>query len=357
MIKLLLINLQHFTVILRKFSPEKLIDGPVGRNLEQSAPLRKKSFEEAPGRGAGHQKAMLSSNSGGSGLFSPVRLSRGPSLEPTSNPQEQRGSALFGQLLSCCENWEDICRATIKAHAWHIVLIESGFSVYRIAMFDQNEDMLLIWRDYQGPEKFYVLVMQALNVSPEETGLPPATIASGLKLYHERSLRIQAMGVLGTDGGMLRYQAQLKVEIVSFACSGQSLPVRGGIRTLRFVLTCGLTSASGINHKFDLYCTLWVGAWSSSPSPSEPLLASDFVVPGKVVDGMKTEIASSGNMNPIWRTADCRKVRSREGTDEGGAPNCSVVAWLINKKLVSVHPRHRRRHLFMRYIRLSRMKW
>jgi hypothetical protein len=195
------------------------------QNFAHNVPLRRKSHEaEGLGRGAGYQKAM---NTGAGGLFSPVRLSRGPSLDPTSNPQEQRGAALFGQLLSCCDNWWEVCCATIKAHAWHIVLIEGGCSSYRIAMFENNEDMLRIWRNYDGPERFYGLVAQALNVSPEETGLIPATLVSGLKLYHERSLRIQSMGVLGTEGNMLRYNAELKVEIVSFSCSGSVLPIKG----------------------------------------------------------------------------------------------------------------------------------
>jgi hypothetical protein len=217
--------LQHFTNILRKFSPEKRSNSKMQQNFAHNVPLRRKSHEaEGLGRGAGYQKAM---NTGAGGLFSPVRLSRGPSLDPTSNPQEQRGAALFGQLLSCCDNWWEVCCATIKAHAWHIVLIEGGCSSYRIAMFENNEDMLRIWRNYDGPERFYGLVAQALNVSPEETGLIPATLVSGLKLYHERSLRIQSMGVLGTEGNMLQYNAELKVEIVSFSCSGSVLPIKG----------------------------------------------------------------------------------------------------------------------------------
>jgi hypothetical protein len=218
--------LQHFTTVLRKFAPAK-VDGNTGQHPGSGAFMRRKSHEEGPGRGAGHQKAMLSSSSGAGGLFSPLRLSRGPSLEPASSPEEQRGSALFGQLLTCCENWGGVCCAAIKAHIWHIVLIEGGFSLYRIAMFDNNEDILRIWREYQGPEKFYVLVLQALNVSPEETGLSPATLVSGMKLYHERSLRIQSIGVLGLEGDTLRYNAQLKVEIVSFSCSGPALPTKG----------------------------------------------------------------------------------------------------------------------------------
>ena len=219
--------LQHFTLVLRKFSPEKRTDGKAGQHPAHDPMARRMSRDEGPGRGAGHQKAMRSSNNGAGGLFSPARLSRGPSLEPVSNAQEKRGIALFGQLLACCEHWDGICTATIKAHAWHIVLIRGGFSLYRTAMFDNNEDMLRIWREYQGPEKFYVLVMQALNVSPEETGLSPATLVSGLKLYHERSLRIQSMGVLGAEGDLLRYISQLKVEVVSFTCSGAVLPMKG----------------------------------------------------------------------------------------------------------------------------------
>ncbi len=190
--------------------------------------MRRKSHDEGPGRGAGHQKAMLSSNSVAGGLFSPVRLARGPSLDPAVNPEETRRIDLYSQLLSCCDDWGNVCCAAIKAHAWHIVLVERGFSLNRLAMFDNDEHMLRIWRDYQGPEKFYVLVTQALNFSPEETGLSPATLVSGLKLYHERSLRIQTMGVLGAEGGMLRYNAQLKVEVVSFRCSGSSVTIKGG---------------------------------------------------------------------------------------------------------------------------------
>ena len=332
----LTLYLQHFTIILRKFSPEKRSDSKMEQNLAHTVPQRRKSHEaEGPGRGAGHQKAMLS-NAGAGGLFSPVRLSRGPSLDAASNPQEQRGAALFGQLLSCCDNWWDICCATIKAHAWHIVLIEGGCSSYRIAMFENNEDMLRIWRDYQGPERFYALVTQALNVSPEETGLVPATLVSGLKLYHERSLRIQSMGVLGTEGNMLRYNAQLKVELVSFSCSGSVLPIKGYLWPLLSIINIACHTDLGINHKVDLYCTLWVGAWTSSPCPLEPLLASDFAHPGKVCDGMKTDVANSGEVNPVWRSVASRKVRSREGGGEGGVPNTSVVAWLVNKKLVSL---------------------
>lgn len=209
---------------MRKFSPAKT-DGKVGQPFDD-VQRRKKSLD-GEGRGAGHQKAILSSNSGAGGLFSPLRLSRGPSLEPASSPLDQRGRALFGQLLSCCESWGDVCCAAIKAHIWHIVLTEGGFSLYRIAMFDKNEDFLRIWREYQGPEKFYVLVLHALNVSPEETGLSPATLVSGMKLYHERSLRIQSIGVLSLEGDTLRYDAQLKVEIVSFSCSGSTLPTKG----------------------------------------------------------------------------------------------------------------------------------
>ncbi len=65
------------------------------------------------------------------------------------------------------------------------------------------------------------------------------------------------------------------------------------------------------------------------------LLASDFAHPGKVCDGMKTGVANSGEVNPVWRCAANRKVRSREGGGEGGVPNTKVVVWLINKKLVS----------------------
>jgi len=217
---------QHFTTVLRKFAPSR-IDIKAGLRLDSGVSMRRKSHDEGPGRGAGHQKAMLSSSSGAGGLFSPLRLSRGPSLEPAISPLEQRGSTLFGQLLACCESWGDVCFAAIKAHIWHIVLIEGGFSLFRIAMFDNNEDLLRIWREYQGPEKFYVLVLQALNVSPEETGLSPATLVSGMKLYHERSLRIQSIGVLSLEGDALRYNAQLKVEIVSFSCSGAALPTKG----------------------------------------------------------------------------------------------------------------------------------
>lgn len=192
--------------------------------------VKRKSFDEGPGRGAGHQKTLLHSTGASGGLFSPARLTRGPSLEPVRNPVELRGVALFGQLLSCCKNWGDVCCATIKAHAWHIVLIEGGFSTYQVPMFDNNEDMLRIWREYEGPAKFCVLVMQALNLSPEETGLSPATLVSGLKLYHERSLRIQSMGVLGSLGDVLRYNAMLSLEVVCFRCSGLVLPIKGKIQ-------------------------------------------------------------------------------------------------------------------------------
>jgi hypothetical protein len=195
---------------------------------------------------------------------------------------------------------------------------------------------LRIWREYQGPERFYVLVMQALNVSPEETGLTPATLVSGLKLYYERSLRIQSIGVLGTEGDMLRYNAQLNVEIVSFSCSGSALPLKGKSSSILSSLAIVCHTGSGINHKVDLYCTLWVGAWSSSPCSLEPLFASDFTLPAKGCDGMKTDVASSGEVSPVWRSVACRQVRSREGHGEGGVPNTNVVAWLINKKLVSV---------------------
>ncbi len=216
---------------MRKYSPEKKQHSIIGE------PVRKKSHDEGPGRGAGHQKAMKSSNIVAGGLFSPVRLARGPSLEPTGTPEELRGNALFGQLLSCCDNWRDVCCATIKAHAWHIVLIERGFNLSRVAMFDSNDCMMRIWREYQGPEQFFSLVMQALNVSPEETGLFPATLVSGLKLYHERSLRIQAMGVLGMQGDMLRYNAELTVEVVSFCCSGSVLPVKGVDENVLFLFS------------------------------------------------------------------------------------------------------------------------
>jgi hypothetical protein len=96
-----------------------------------------------------------------------------------------------------------------------------------------------------------------------------------------------------------------------------------------------LFSLSGINHKVDLYCTLWIGAWTSSPRPSEPLYASDFVNPGKDPQGIKTEVASSGELNPCWSAAVSRPVRSHDEANEGSVPNPTVVAWLINKKLVT----------------------
>lgn len=89
---------------------------------------------------------------------------------------------------------------------------------------------------------------------------------------------------------------------------------------------------SGLN-RVDLYCTLWVGAWTSTERPSEAFVASDFAH-GKACDGMMTHVASTGELNPIWRTAANRQVRSREGSGEGGVPNTTVVAWLMNKKLV-----------------------
>jgi hypothetical protein len=51
---------------------------------------------------------------------------------------------------------------------------------------------------------------------------------------------------------------------------------------------------------------------------------------------MKTDVANSGEVSPVWRSGARRKVRSREGGGEGGVPNTNVVAWLINKKLVSL---------------------
>ena len=94
------------------------------------------------------------------------------------------------------------------------------------------------------------------------------------------------------------------------------------------------TPDSGIN-RVDLYCTLWVGAWTSSHRPSEAFISSDFAH-GKVCEGMMTSIASSGDVNPIWGAVAQRQVRSREGSGEGGLPNTRVVVWLMNKKLVSL---------------------
>jgi hypothetical protein len=94
-----------------------------------------------------------------------------------------------------------------------------------------------------------------------------------------------------------------------------------------------LTPDSGLN-RVDLYCTLWVGAWTSCQRPSEALVASDFAH-GKACDGMMTETACSGEVSPIWRKVIHRQVRSSERSGEGGVPNTNVVAWLMNKKLVS----------------------
>ena len=98
------------------------------------------------------------------------------------------------------------------------------------------------------------------------------------------------------------------------------------------ILTHILIFYSGLN-RVDLYCTLWVGAWTSTERPSEAFVASDFAH-GKACDGMMTHVASTGELNPIWRTVANRQVRSREGSGEGGVPNTIVVAWLMNKKLV-----------------------
>ena len=97
-----------------------------------------------------------------------------------------------------------------------------------------------------------------------------------------------------------------------------------------------LTFDLGMNHKFDLYCTLWVGAWSSSQRPLEPLVASDFINSGKSPYGMKTDVAGSGEINPVWRAVGSRSVLSHDESGEVGVPNAIVVAWLINKKLVSL---------------------
>jgi hypothetical protein len=90
-----------------------------------------------------------------------------------------------------------------------------------------------------------------------------------------------------------------------------------------------------MNHKVDLYCTLWVGAWSSSQPPLEPLVASDFLNSGKSPHGMKTDVAGSGEINPVWKAVGSRPVLSHDESGQGGVPNANVVAWLINKKLVS----------------------
>ena len=99
----------------------------------------------------------------------------------------------------------------------------------------------------------------------------------------------------------------------------------------------GFILDAGLHHKADLYCALWVGAWTPSQRPLEPLLASDFAIPGRVSGGMKTDVSKSGEVNPVWRAAVKQQVHSREGSGDGGVPNTAVVAWLINKKLVSLH--------------------
>jgi hypothetical protein len=83
---------------------------------------------------------------------------------------------------------------------------------------------------------------------------------------------------------------------------------------------------------------LWVGAWTSSQRPVEPFFATDFVNSGnygKGSQGMKTEVASSGEVNPVWSAVVSRPVRCHDEAGEGGVPNATVIAWLINKKLVS----------------------